>query len=60
LVVIFVQFIHVIYRQTCITVNTQMFKDILHPTLRSVQNPTLDGRIMYLTGTLVSYVNNNK
>jgi len=31
-----------------------MFKDILYPTLCNVQNQTYDGRIMYLTGTLVS------
>jgi len=30
-----------------------MFKDILYPTLCSLQNQTPDGRIMYLTGTLV-------
>jgi len=36
-----------------------MFKDILYPTLRSVQNQTLDGRIMYLTGTLVSFISND-
>jgi len=56
---IFVQFIYVIYQQTSITaceytINLKcMFKDILYPTLRSVQNQTLDGHIMYLTGTLV-------
>jgi len=33
-----------------------MFKDILYPILRSVQNQTLDGCIMYLTDTLVFYV----
>jgi len=30
-----------------------MFKDILYPTLRSLQNQTLDGHVMYLTGSLV-------
>jgi len=30
-----------------------MFKDFLYPTLRSFQNQNLDGRIMYLTSTLV-------
>jgi len=34
-----------------------MFKDILYPLLRSVQNQTLDRRIMYLTGTLVNNMN---
>jgi len=31
-----------------------MFKDILYPTFRSVQNQTIDRRIIYITGTLVS------
>jgi len=29
-----------------------MFKDILYPTLHSVENQTFDGRIMYLAGSL--------
>jgi len=53
---IIAQFIYVIYQQTPITVQYKinlkcMLKDILYPTMRSLQN--LDGRIMYLTGTLV-------
>jgi len=55
---IIVQFIYVIYQQTSITVQYKiklkcMFKDILYPTLCSLQNQSLDGCIMYLTGTLV-------
>jgi len=55
---IIVEFIYVIYQQISITVQYKInlkciFKDILNPTLSSVQNHTLDGRIMYLTGTLV-------
>jgi len=56
---IIVKFIYVIYQQTFITVQYKLnlqkctFKDILYPSLRSLQNQTLDGRIMYLTGTLV-------
>jgi len=56
------QFIYVIYQQTSITIQYKinlkcMFKDILYPTLLSLQNHTLDGRIMYLTGTLVLLFN---
>jgi len=56
---IIVQFIYIIYQQTSITVQYKinlkcMFRDILCPTLHSVQNQTLDGRTMYLTGTLVN------
>jgi len=55
---IIVLFIYVIYQQTSITVQYKMnlkcvFKEILYPTLCSLQNQTLDRRIMYLTGTLV-------
>jgi len=55
---IIVQFI---YQQTSTTVQYKinikcMFKDILYTTLRSLQNQTLDGRIMYLTGTLVCFI----
>jgi len=58
---IIVQFIYVIYQQTSITVQYQinlkcMFQYILHPTLGSLQNQTLDGRIMYLTSTLVNLI----
>jgi len=59
---IIVQIIYVIYQKTSSTVQYKinlkcMFKDILYPTLRSLQNQTLDGRIMYLTGTLVQVSN---
>jgi len=53
-------YLYVIYQQTSITVQYKinlkycMFKDILYPTLCCLQNQTLDGRIMYLTGNLVS------
>jgi len=57
---IIVQFIYVIDQQTSINTIVQykinlkcMFKDVFYPTLRSLQNQTLDGCIMYLTGTLV-------
>jgi len=55
---IIVQFIYVIYQQTSITVQYKinlkcMFKDILYPSLRSLQNQSLDVHIMYLTGILV-------
>jgi len=51
-------YLYVIYQQTSITVQYKinlksMFKDILYPTLCNLQNQTLDGRIMYLNGTLV-------
>jgi len=51
---IIVPFIYVIYQQASITVQYKinlkcMFKDILYPTLHSLQNLTLDG----CTGTLV-------
>jgi len=53
-----VRFIYVIYQQTSITVQYKinlkcMFKDILYPTLHSLQNQTLDWRIMYINSTLV-------
>jgi len=51
-------YLYVIYQQTSITVQYKMnlkclFKDILYPTMCSLQNLILDGGIMYLTGTLV-------
>jgi len=54
---------YVIYQQTSITVQYKinlkcMFKNILYLTLCSLQNQTLDGRIMYLTGTLVGLCHN--
>jgi len=57
---IIIQFIYVFDQQSSITVQYKinlkyMFKDILYPTLHSVQNQTLDGRIMYLTSTHVKY-----
>jgi len=49
---IIVQLFYFIYQQTSSTVQYKinlkcMFKHILYPTLRSLQNQTLDGRIMY-------------
>jgi len=51
-------FIYVIYQQTSITVQYKfnlkcMVKDILYPTLCSIENQTLDEHIMYLTCSLV-------
>jgi len=52
-------YLYVIYQQTSITVQYKinlkyLFINILYPTLCSLQNQTLDGCIMYLTGSLVS------
>jgi len=55
---IIVPFIYVAYQQTPITVQYKIdlkCKDILYPTLHSLQNQTFVGHVMYLTGTLAVF-----
>jgi len=61
---IIIQFIYVIYQQTSITVQYKnnlnyMFKDILYPSVHSIQNQTIDRCIIYLTRYSCFYIMTN-